>query len=138
MATTLRQITDRVDAILRVNVPGGTSVWRDRADAISREEAPGINQQWREAPVEAFSDDMDLHVLDIDLRIHVRAEPATPPAEDLHESVHGPITSDAQLKALAVSVRLTEQLIDPNDADETSAIKTARYRFKYLIPKTTL
>ena len=43
MTTTVTQILDRLDAILKAHVPGGTNVYRDRADADSRSETPNIN-----------------------------------------------------------------------------------------------
>ena len=138
MATILRQITDRIDAILRAQAPAGSQVYRDRVDAISREEAPAINHIWHAGQPESFSDDTDLHTLEVEISFHVRAEPFTPPAEDLHEAVHNPIVTDGVLKSLAISIRLVDQMADLAEADETAGIKTARYRFKYLISTSTL
>jgi len=138
MATTLRQITDRVHAIVTASAPAGVGVWRDRADAISRDEAPCVNQLWVDAPVQALSDEADQHTLELDLQLHVRAEPFTPAAEDLHEALHHPIVADAQLKALVESVRLVEQSAQRAEADLTAGVKTARYHLKYLLPKTSL
>jgi hypothetical protein len=138
MATILRQITDRVAVVVRANLPAGATFWQDRVDPVSRGEAPGVTLVWREGPVEPFSDDDDLHVLELDLQLHVRAEPFTPAAEDLHEAFHKPLVTDQTLKGLAEGIRLVEQIPQLAEADETAGLKTARYRFKYLIPQDSL
>jgi hypothetical protein len=138
MATVLAQILDRVDAILKAQVPAGTNVFRDRADAQSLAEAPSINVVPRDGQTEPFSAEMDLHQIHIELRIYVRAEPGTPSAEAIHEAVHRPMVTDQQLADLCESRRLTESSFDLTEADTTSLIKAVRYRLTYLIPSTSL
>lgn len=138
MSTVLTQVLDRLDVLLKATVPGGVQVFRDRAEAESRAEAPCIEVQARESQVEAFSAEMDKHVLAVDLRIHVRAEPATPAAEAIHQAVHGPIVTDATLAALCESRRLEDNTFTLAEADVTALDKLVRYRFTYLIPQSTL
>lgn len=138
MATILQQITDRMAAVVMANLPAGAKFWQDRADPISREEAPGINQMVHDVQSEPFSDDMTLYVLEVDLQLHERVEPFTPAAEGLHQAVHASIVNDSVLKSLADGIRLVDQNPSLAEADETAGIKTARYRFKYLIPTDSI
>lgn len=138
MTTVLVQILDRIDVILKANVPTGTTVYRDRADAESREEAPSINVVTRDDRTDSFSAEMDKHTVLIELRIYVRSEPVTPAAEAIHAAFHPALMSDAPLKALADSCRLEGSAFDPQEADITALIKAASYRLTYLIPKNTL
>ena len=134
----LRTDPRRLDAVLKASVPVGTNVWRDRTDAESLAEAPGVNVLAREGAVEAYSSDMDLHQVFVELRFYVRAEPGVPAAEALHSAVHGPVVTDAALAALCESRRLTEYSFDRAEADTAVTHKPVRYRFTYLIPQTTL
>ena len=138
MATTLQQVLERLDLVLKASVPAGTGVWRDRTDAQSLAEAPSINVLAREASVEPYSGEMDRHDVLVDLRIYVRADIGTPPAEVLHLAVHAAIVRDPQLAALCESRRLVEYSFDRAEADTSVTHKTARYRFTYLIPQSTL
>ena len=138
MPSILQQVLDRLDVVLKANVPGGTNVWRDRADAQSLAEAPGINVLAREGGVEPFSAEMDKHDVMVELRLYVRQEPGVPAAEALHLAVHGPIVRDATLATLCESRRLVDYSFDRAEADTTATHKVARYRFTCLIPSTTL
>lgn len=138
MASVLSQVLDRLDALLKANVPAGCTVFRERPEAESRAEAPCVNVSPREDPVESFSADMDLHHTSIELRIHVRADPPTPGAEVIHASFHGAMLNDATLKALVNSIRLEAASFTEAEADVTALDKTLRYRFTYLIPATSI
>lgn len=138
MASILHQVLDRLDLVLKANVPPGTSVWRGRTDAQSLAEAPGINVLAREGNVESFSAEMDLHQVFIDLRFYLRAEPGDPAAEVLHAAVHPALVTDAQLAALCESRRLADYSFERAEADTTVTHKSVRYRFTYLIPATSL
>ena len=138
MASILQQITDRLTVVIAASLPVGASFWQDRADPISREEAPGINLVVHDIQSEQFSDDMTLHALEVDLQLHERVEPFTPAAEGLHQAVHAAIVNDMVLKGLADGIRLVDQNATLAEADETAGVKTARYRFKYLIPTNSI
>lgn len=138
MATTLQQVLDRLDVLLKATVPVGTNVWRDRTDAESLAEAPSINVLAREGAVEPFSAEMDKHEVMVELRFYLRQEPGVPAAEALHLAVHAAVVRDATLATLCDSRRLVDYTFDRADADTTVTHKTARYRFVYLIPQTTL
>jgi hypothetical protein len=137
MATVLQQVLDRLDSLLKACVPPGCTVHRDRADAQSRAEAPSINVLAQDDPVEPWAE-MDLHQAEVELVFYVRDEPGAMAAEDLHAAVHPHIVADAQLAALCESRRLVEGSFDRAEADVTSTRKRVRYRFKYLIPFSTL
>ncbi len=136
--TTLSQILDRIDAVLRASVPSGTTVYRDRVDAQSLQEASSVNVLAQDAQAQAFSDDFDFHDVDIDMEIYVRADDPTPAAEAIHGAFHPQIVGDSQLKALAQSIRFVEARFDRSESDTTSLVKAARYRFRYLIPSISL
>lgn len=139
MITTLQQICDRLVEILQANAPAGTTVWQDRGDPISREETPAINQVVHGMQSEPISDDHSVHVLEIDLQIHVRADPVTTSAEAVHAAFHRSIVNDGALKQLADGIRLVDSIPDPPvEADETVGTKTVRYRFKVLLPNDSL
>lgn len=138
MATILSQILDRIDVILKAHVPTGTKVYRDRAEAESREEAPSINVVTRDDRTESYSSEMDYHTVLIELRIYVRSEPVTPAAEAIHEAIHRPLVDDDVLKTLTESRRLEGAAFDPQEADVTALLKSATYRFTYLIQQNTL
>jgi hypothetical protein len=138
MATVLSQVLDRLDVLLKANVPAGCSVFRERTEAESRSEAPCVNVTPREIPIESFSREMDKHQASIELRIHVRADPPTPSVEVIHASFHGALIDDAALQALVESVRIEAASFSETEADATALDKTSRYRFTYLIPKNTL
>jgi hypothetical protein len=138
MATVLSQVLDRLDVLLRANVPVGCSVFRERTEAESRAEAPCVNVSPRDATVESFSREMDKHQVSIEMRIHVRADTPTPAAEVVHAAFHGVMTDDAALQTLVESVRLEAASFAEVEADVTALDKSVRYRFTYLIPKNTL
>lgn len=138
MTTVLTQILDRIDAVLRANVPAGCHVYRDRTDAESREEAPSVNVVSRDDRVDSYSGDMDRHTVLVELRIYVRAEPTTPAAELIHAAFHTALVGDAVLKTLADSCRLEGGSFDPQEADINAVIKPAAYRFTYLIAQSSL
>lgn len=138
MATVLSQVLDRLDVLLKANVPVGCNVFRERTEAESRAEAPCVNVSPREIAIESFSREMDKHQVSIELRIHVRADPPTPSAEVIHASFHGVLIDDAALQVLVESVRLEASSLTEVEADATALDKTSRYRFTYLIPKNTL
>ncbi len=138
MSTVLFQLLERVDGLLKANVPVGCQVFRERAEAESRSEAPCINVVPRDVSMESFSREMDLHQVVLEVRIQVRADPPTPSAEVIHAAVHGPLVSDAVLLALVDSVRLESSSFSEAEADATALDKTNRYRIKYLIPQNTL
>jgi len=138
MATVLSQVLDRLDALLKANVPMGCSVFRERTEAESRSETPCVNVSPREIAIESFSSLMDKHTLQIELRIHVRSDPPTPSAELIHASFHGVLMGDAALQALVDSVRIEAASFTEVEADATALDKTSRYRFSYLISKNTL
>lgn len=138
MSTVLQQVLDQIDVVLKANVPAGCQVFRDRAEAESRTEAPCIEVQAREVQVESFSAETDKHVLEVELRIHVRAEPGTPAAETIHQAIHGPLVADATLAALCESRRYQDANFNLAEADVTALDKLCRYRFTYLIPQSTL
>ena len=81
---------------------------------------------------------MDRHELMVDLRINVRDPVPTPLAELQHVAVHAPIVTDATLKTLCVSIRQLSVAWERAEADQTSLIKTVKYRFIYMIDETTL
>lgn len=136
--TVTTDILDRLDEILKANVPIGTQVFRERDDAVSRAEVPCVNVVAKADTVEPYSGEMDRHELVVDLRINVRDAQPTAVAEAQHAGVHGPIVRDISLKDLCVSVRLVGATFEPEEADLTSLIKSAQYRFIYLIPQDTL
>ena len=138
MSTITARILDRLDQLLKANVPLGTQVFRDRADAVTRQETPCINVVARSDAIESFSAETDKHELLVELRINVRDAVPTPLAEAQLEGVHGPIVTDSELKSLCESVRLVNAAFEPEEADQTSLIKTAQYRFTYLIPQVNL
>ena len=138
MTTTVTQILNQIDVILKAHVPGGTNVYRDRADADSRSETPNINVLALEDTIEPFSAEMDRHELMVDLRINVRDPVPTPLAELQHAAVHTFIVTDATLQNLCVSIRQLAVGWERAEADQTSLIKTVKYRFIYLINETTL
>ena len=137
MATILQQVLDRLDVLLKAAVPVGTNVWRDRTDAQSLAEAPGVNVLARDGDVEPNSE-MDRHDVVVDLRFYLRAEPGTPAAEALHQAVHTAIVTDAPLAALCEGRRLVGYSFERAEADTSVTHKSARYRFTYLIPASTL
>ena len=138
MTSTLTQVLDRLDVVLKANVPAGCQVFRDRADSPSRAETPCINVLSRGAQVESFAQDWDKHTLSVELVISVRAEPGTPAVEAVHAAVHAPIVKDATLLGLCDSVRLEDDNPASAEADVTALDKTVRYRFTYLINQSTL
>lgn len=138
MSSIASQVLDRVDAILQANVLGGTQVFRDREDAESRAESPCINVVATDDTIEPFSGEMDRHELLADVKFNVRGASATLLAEAQHLPVHGPLVNDATLKTLCESVRCLGGRYERAEADQTSLIKVAQYRFIYLIPKDTL
>ena len=138
MSTTLTQILDQLDVILKANVPTGTKVFRDRADAESRSEVPSINVTARDDNVTPYSAEMDRHEAMVELHISVRADPPTPVAEIQHAAVHTAIVTDPVLLGLCQSVRQLTATFNPAEADLTSLVKTVQYRCTYLIPQTTL
>ena len=138
MATTLTQILDQLDVVLKANVPGGTKVFRDRAEAESRAEVPCINATARDDAVTPYSAEMDRHEAMVELHIAVRADPPTPAAELQHAAVHTAVVTDPVLLGLCESVRHLAATYNAAEADLTSLVKTVQYRFTYLIPQTTL
>jgi hypothetical protein len=138
MATVLQQVLDRLDAVLKANVPAGTQVFRDRADAESRADAPSVNVLAQDAGVDAFSAEFDRHEVLVDVLFYVRVDPGTPAAETLHAAVHAAIVNDATLATLCESRRLVEYAFDRAEADQTATHKKTRYRFTYLIPSDSL
>ena len=136
--TVLTQIVEQLDVILKARVAPGTQVFRDRAEAESRQESPCVNVVVQDDETESFSAEMDKHVVLIELHFNVRAEPATPAVELVHQTVHRYIVTDPVLLALCESVRLAPASFELAEADLTSQLKTVRYRFTYLIPQTTL
>jgi len=136
MATVLQQVLDRIDAILVAHVPAGCSVFRDRQDAESRAEAPSVNVTAEGGPVQTWGD-ADRHESVISLRIYVRSEPGAIECEAVHASFHEALMADAVLTGFG-DRRLLECTFERAEADGTAMHKTARYRFIYLIPKTTL
>jgi hypothetical protein len=138
MATVLAQVLDRLDVLLKANVPVGCNVFRERTEAESRSEAPCVNATPREIAIESFSREMDKHQVSIELRIHVRADPPTPAAEVIHASFHGALIDDSTLQALVESIRIEAASLSEVEADATALDKNSRYRFTYLIPKNTL
>jgi len=138
MTTVASQVLDRLDAILRANVIGGTVVFRDREDAESRAESPCVNVLATDDGVEPYSIEMDRHELLVDVRFTVRDAVPTLVAEAQHLAVHGPIVNDATLKTLCVSVRNLGGRYERAEADQTSLVKAVQYRFTYLIPQDTL
>jgi hypothetical protein len=138
MATVLAQVLDRLDVLLKANVPVGCNVFRERTEAESRSEAPCVNVTPREIAIESFSREMDKHQVSIELRIHVRVDPPTPAAEVIHASFHGALIDDSTLQALVESIRIEAASLSEVEADATALDKNSRYRFTYLIPKNTL
>ena len=138
MATTLTQILDRLDAILKTNVPAGATVERDRNAAVSRAEAPLVNVRARNDETESYSGEMDRHLAIVDLEFYVRDDVGVPAVELLHAALHTAIVTDAALLSICLSVRLMPATFTPAEADGDSLLKTAPYRFTYLIPQTTL
>lgn len=138
MATVLSQVLDRLDVLLKANVPAGCSVFRERTEAESRAEAPCVNVTPREDSVESFSREMDKHQVSIELRIHVRADPPTPDVETIHASFHGVLSDDPALQLLVESIRLEDSSFTEVEADATALDKTSRYRFTYMISKNSL
>jgi len=138
MATTLAQILVRLDQVLQLNAVPGTKVFSDRVDAESRDEVPCLNTVVHNGSTEPFSDDWDLYKQPVELRISVRGDQPTLLAELQHEAVHRPITADATLKTLAVSVRAEDPAWERVEGDLTAVIKSTRYLFTYLIPRNTL
>lgn len=138
MATTLSLFLQRLHAVLQAAVPPGTRVYRGRADAESRAEAPSVNVRIGTHPVEPVSDDMDVHTVSLELQLAVRSADALLASEALHEAVHGAVMTDPELRALVASIRLTDSDGEPEQADETSLVTTARYRLVYMQPKTLL
>ena len=136
--TVLTQIVEQLDLILKAHVPPGTQVFRDRADAESRQESPCVNVVVLDDETESFSAEMDKHSVMAELEFNVRAEPATPAVELVHQAVHRFIVTDSLLLTLCESVRLAPSSFALEPADLTSQRKTVRYRFTYLIPQTTL
>lgn len=137
MATVLEQVLNRLDVILKANVPAGCSVFRDRTDAQSLAEAPSVNVLAQEGAAEPMSE-MDRHEVFIDLVIYTRGDQGAMACEAVHRAVHGPVVTDAALAALAESRRLVDHSFDRQEADGTSTHKRVRYRFTYLIPFNTL
>ena len=139
MATVLSQVLDRLDAILRASLPGGTQVFRDRVDAESLPEAPCVNVLAHDDAIEPFAREMDRHEASVELRFYVRNDASPTLAAELqHAAVHGAIVNDAQLAALCESRRLLQAAFERHEADQTALVKSARYRFIYLIPQDTL
>jgi len=138
MSTTLTQILDQLDVILRANVPAGTQVFRDRAEAESRAEVPSINVTARDDNATPYSAEMDRVEAMVELHIAVRADPPTPVAELQHAAVHTAIVTDPVLLGLCQSVRHLTATYNAAEADLTSLVKTVQYRCTYLIPQTTL
>jgi hypothetical protein len=138
MSTVLAQILDRVDVVLKANVPNGTGVYRDRADAESLREVPCVNALVKDDSIVSFAAELDVHQVQLELRIAVRAEPGTPAAETVHASFHPALVADSVLASLCESRRIEGGSFDLQEADTTSLIKVARYRFTYSIPHNTL
>lgn len=138
MSSVLHQVLERLDAVLQAHVLPGTKVFLERADAESRAEAPSVNVLAQEGEVLSFSDEMDEHQVNVELKFYVRGDPGAVLAEQAHNAVHGPVVSDAQLAALCESRRLQGYAFDRSEGDETITHKSARYRFTYLIPKQAL
>ena len=135
----LSQVLDRLDQVLRANVPGGTKVFRDRVDAESLADAPCANVLAHGDAIDPFAREMDRHEAEIEIRFYVRNDAApTLAAEVLHAAVHAAIVNDAQLAALCESRRLLQASFERHEADQTALIKGARYRFTYLIPQDSL
>ena len=138
MSTTLAQVLDRRDVLLKASVPAGCGVFRERAEAESRNEAPCVNVTPRELAVESFSAEVDKHVQAIELRIYVRADPPTPSAEVIHLAVHAAMAADSQLRGLVDSIRIEGASFNEAEADATSLDKLCRYRFTYNVSSNTL
>tara|TARA_B100001105_G_scaffold254440_1_gene250301 strand:+ start:239 stop:655 length:417 start_codon:yes stop_codon:yes gene_type:complete len=138
MATTLAQVLQRLDAVLRASAPAGTTIFRGRADALARSETPSINVKLGSHSVEPQAGEMDVHTVMVELQLSVRDDDVLLAAEALHEAVHRPVMTDAQLLALVDSIRHVDADGDPEPADETSLTKVARYRLIYSRLKTTL
>jgi hypothetical protein len=138
MSTTVAQILDRLDAILRANVLPGTQVFRDRMDPQSRDETPSINVIARDDNAAPYSAEFDRHEAIVELRIEVRDAVPTPLVEAQHAAVHTTIVRDTVLLGLCVSVRHLGATYDRAEADLTALVKVVQYRFTFLIPQDTL
>ena len=138
MSSTLAQVLDRLDVLLKTSVPSGCKVFRERAEAESRNEAPCVNVTPRELAVEAFSREVDKHVQAIELRIYVRADPPTPNAEAIHLAVHAAMAADSTLHSLADSIRIESASFTESEADAMALDKLCRYRFTFTVNSNTL
>lgn len=132
------QVLVRVGAVLAASVAPGTTIERDRADAFGLEEAPCINVLVHGIDRNPLGTGQDVCALDLELRMYVRGSDCTLAVESLHDSVHLPLLHDGQLQALVDSIQLPTQEYDRQPADQTSLIKSARYRVTYSVERDAL
>jgi len=129
--TTLAQFLAQLDVVLKANAPGGTKVDRDRTDAYGLEEVPCINVLAHNVDRTPLGSGVDDCQVEVELRMYVRGADCTLAAEALHATVHTPLINDTTLRALADSIQLPSQQFERQAADQTSLIKSARYRITY-------
>lgn len=131
--TTLReQITARVVTVLTGATPAGANVFRSRETSITRDLTPAITVMPEGEVDSRMGAQTDRHEFTLGLEIFVRGDPWDAIADPTAEAAHRVMTTDPQIKALAVDVRKVGTEYQSQEADRTAGVLSARYVITYL------